>query len=345
MIKLKNINELELEGKKVFLRLDLDVPILNGEVEDDSRLRASLDTLDLLLKKLGNVIIAGHLGRPKGVEEKFTLAPIANWFAKHYATELVKGRIEQFDGWKIKEDLFILENLRFFEGEEKNSPEFSQKLASLADIYINDAFAVSHRAHASIVGVPGLLPHYPGIHLEKEIEALSRVLENPKRPLIVIIGGAKIETKSPMVRKMNSFADQLLVGGAIALELRNLLENDPNAIGEKKANILIANLTEDKKDIDLQSAESFAVAMKEGQTIIWNGLMGVVEEGLEAGTKRIVQGIIDSNAYSVVGGGDTVGYLQKIGLLDKFSFVSTGGGAMLEFLAGEKLPGIEALLT
>ena len=345
MERLKNINNLDLEGKKVFLRLDLDVPILNGGIEDDSRLKASLETLDLLLEKWGNVIIAGHLGRPNGVEEKYSLKPVANWFAKHFKTESIKGRIEQFDGWKIKDNLFVLENLRFFEGEEKNDLEFSKKLASLADIYVNDAFAVSHRSHASIVGVCNLLPHYVGVHLEKEIKVLSQVLENPKRPLVVIIGGAKIETKLPLVKKMNSLADYLLVGGLVALELKNLLDQDPNVLGEVKSKLLIASLTEDKKDIDLQSAGNFAEAIKNGQTIVWNGLMGIVEEGLETGTKEVATAITNSNIYSIVGGGDTVCYLQKIGLLDKFSFVSTGGGAMLGFLAGENLPGIDALLT
>jgi len=343
MIKLNTLKDVDLENKRILLRLDLDVPLENGQIVDDSRLVASLDTLNLLFKNFGNVIIAGHLGRPSGFDQKLSLAPIASWFAEKFQGELTKGRLGEFDGWKIKENLFILENLRFYKGEEENDPAFSQTLASLADIYINDAFAVSHRAHSSVVGVTKFLPHYAGLRLEKEVSVLSAVLENPKRPLIIVIGGAKIETKLPLVKKMNSFADTLLVGGKIAMELKDVLSNKQDQLGEGKSKLLIADSDDTGKDITQKSAADFSEAMENGATIVWNGLMGVVEEGFEDGTKIVAQGIINSSAYSVVGGGDTIGYLAKIGIFDKFSFVSMGGGAMLEFLAGDSLPGLEAL--
>jgi len=358
MINLKTLKDADLEGKKIFLRLDLDVPIENGEITDDSRLLASLDTLNFLFKNWGNVIIGGHLGRPTSKwqmangkwqidkeNRKFSLQPVTDWFAKHYSTSPIKGRIEQFEGWKIKDNLFILENLRFFEGEEKNDPEFSKKLASLADIYINDAFAASHRSHASIVGIPGILPHFAGLGLVKEIEGLSKVLDNPKKPLMVVIGGEKIETKLPLVKKMLFFADTVLVGGEIAQELKIRMDQNHNELGEIKAKLLTADLNSEEKDITPESAVQFSEELKKGSTIVWNGVVGVVEEGFEYGTKQISQAIEESGAYSVVGGGDTVGYLKKIGAINNFSFVSMGGGAMLEFLAGEKLPGIEALQT
>jgi len=248
MNKLQALKEADLEGKKIFLRLDLDVPIENGQIVDDSRLLASMDSLNYILSNWGNVIIAGHLGRPVGVYLKYTLEPVARWFAEKLQGTLEKGRIGEFEGWKIKDNFFVLENLRFFEGEEKNDPFFSQKLASLAEIYVNDAFAVSHRAHASIVGVPKILPHYAGLNLEKEIENLGKVLENPTRPLTIIIGGAKIETKLPLVKKMLTFADSVLVGGAIALELKTKMTENPSEFGEIKAKLITAELNSDKKD-------------------------------------------------------------------------------------------------
>lgn len=352
MYNLSDLKTANIKNKKVFLRLDLDIPLLkDGKIEDDTRLKDSLETLDYLLKNGATVFIAGHLGRPKGVDNKLSLLPIASWYAKELRiakNELQKTKIEDFDGFKISDNLYLLENIRFYKGEEANDSEFSKKLASLADIYINDAFAVSHRNHASIVGVARLLPHFAGFRLRKEVETLSSLLENPKRPLVVIVGGAKIETKLPLVEKMHQFADYVLVGGKIAEETRTLLRVQHEKVPNRKSVLLVADLNSGETDITPKDAENFLQIINLAKTIVWNGPVGKTEgseKNLEIGTAKLAKGIAQSGAYTVVGGGDTIGYLKKIGLLEKFSFVSTGGGAMLEFLSGEKLPGLQALVN
>ncbi|PJE58073.1 MAG: phosphoglycerate kinase [Candidatus Portnoybacteria bacterium CG10_big_fil_rev_8_21_14_0_10_36_7] len=351
MINLPDLKTADVKNKKILLRLDLDVPLsIDGDIEDDTRLKDSLETLEYLLSSEAIVIIVGHLGRPEGKDEKLSLKPIANWFLNQLqitSNDLSVTNIEDFEGFKFSDKLFLLENIRFYKEEEENNPDFAKKLAGLTDIYINDAFAVSHREHASIVGVVKLLPHYAGFRLKKEIETLSSLLENPKRPFVVIIGGAKIETKLPLVEKMHQFADYVLVGGKIAEETRVLLKVQHEKVAERKSVLLVADLNEDETDTMQNSVENFLQIINLAKTIIWNGPIGKTEgqeEDLEIGTAKLAKGIVESGAYAVVGGGDTIGYLKKINLLDKFSFVSTGGGAMLEFLSGEKLPGIEALI-
>jgi len=366
MINLPDLRTAQVNDKKVFLRTDIDVPLsqqtTNNKqqttIADDTRLRDSLETLKYLLDNEAQVILAGHLGRPEGVDQKLSLKPIAQWFAEELGIKNYDSRIKNLnglDGFEISDKLFLLENLRFNNGEESNPTTrsgqvFSKKLASLADIYVNDAFASSHRAHASVVGIAKLLPHYAGFMLEKEIDTLSTLMDNPKRPLAVIIGGAKIETKLPLVEKMHEFADYVLVGGLIAEETKVLLkiqhEKVDPPVGGRKSALIVADLVENETDITSKDAENFLQITNLAKTIVWNGPVGKTEgnEGnLEIGSAKIARGIIDAGVYSVVGGGDTIGYLKKIGLLEKFSFVSTGGGAMLEFLSGEKLPGIEAL--
>jgi phosphoglycerate kinase len=350
---LKNAN---VKNRKVFLRSDLDVPITNGKIEDDTRLISAIPTIEYLLKQNAEIIIAGHLGRPKGVDKAFSLEPVAKWFDlifkispagdKHDLRFEKRG---EFEGWEIGPSIFLLENLRFNAGEEKNDPEFSKKLASLAEIYVNDAFAMCHRNHASIVGITKFLPHFAGLHLEKEIEVLSDVLKNPKRPLVVIIGGAKIETKLPLVEKMHHIADYVLVGGKIVEETKILIKVQHEKIVGQKAVLLVADTITDNSDITPKDAENFLQIINLAKTIVWNGSMGIIggkSESLasEEGSKKIAEGILQTKAYSVVGGGDTVEYINKLGILNKFSFASTGGGAMLNLLSGEKLPGIEALL-
>jgi|SRR3989344_355603 len=362
MINLHDLKNADVNGKKVFLRTDLDVPLseqstINNQqltIEDDTRLLDGLDTLNYLLDNGAHVILAGHLGRPGGVDQKLSLKPIAQWFAEKLGIKNYDARIKNlndFDGFEISDKLFLLENLRFNSGEESNDPEFSKKLASLAQIYVNDAFASSHRAHASVVGIAELLPHFAGFMLKKEIDTLLSLMDNPKRPLTVIIGGAKIETKLPVVEKMHQIADYVLVGGLIAEETIALLKVQHEKVsplaGGRKSALLIADLNEDETDITSKDAENFLQIISLAKTIIWNGPVGKTEgnEGnLKIGSAKLAKGIAESGAYTVVGGGDTISYLKKIGLLDKFSFVSTGGGAMLEFLSGEKLPGIEVLL-
>jgi len=341
---LKSVKDIEVKGKNVFLRVDLDVPIKNGNIEDTTRLDGWFETFEYLIRQGAVVILAGHLGRPNGKDEKLTLLPIANYICQKINSNSEKTTIGKFEGWKLAENVFVLENLRFFKQEEENEIEFSKKLAGLADIYVNDAFASSHREHASIVGITKFIPSFAGFRLLKEVEALSGVLENPKRPLCVIIGGAKIETKLPLVSKMHSFADFVLVGGEIAENTKVLLKIAHEKLSGKKSVLLVADLTLDGKDITLKSAENFIQVCQNAATIVWNGPMGLIEEKeYEKATEILANGIVNVGAYKIVGGGDTIAFLRKQNLIDKFDFISTGGGAMLEFLSGGKLPGLGVL--
>lgn len=345
------LKDADIKVKTIFLRADLDVPLVGGKIDDDTRLKAALPTIEYLLKQDCKVIIAGHLGRPKGIDKSLSLKPVAEWFKaklKINSEELIMGKRGEFDGWEVGLNIFLLENLRFNPGEEKNDPEFAKKLAGLAEIYVNDAFAMTHRNHASIVGITEFLPHFAGFHLQKEIESLTKGMDNPKRPLVVIVGGKKIETKLPLVEKMHRIANYVLVGGKIAEESKVLVKVAHEKIEGQKSILLVADETPDRLDITDKSAENFLQIIGIAKTIIWNGSMGLIggkSETLESekGTKKIAEGILKTDAYTIVGGGDTVEYLNKLGILGKFSFASTGGGAMLSFLSGEKLPGIEAL--
>ena len=284
LIKLPIIDE-TVKNKKVLVRGDIDIP--DG---DFFRLKVIKPTLDFLLNNNCQIILCGHRGRPNGkVVPELSTKIIAGWFGNQFQ---------------------VLENLRFDPREEANDPDFARQLADLAEVYVNEAFADSERAHASIVGIPKLLPHYAGFRLAKEVEVLSKVLENPVRPLLVIIGGAKIETKQPLIDKMKSFADAVVVGGKLATE---------------------------EKDFMIESLPS-------AKTIVWNGVFGEVETGNVAGTQKLVDLILaQTQAFKIVGGGDTVAFLDKLRLTDKFDWVCSGGGSMLKFLAGETLPGIEVL--
>ncbi len=344
MINLRSLIGIDISGKTILLRADLDVPLARGEISDDFRLVTSLETINYLLKQTKTIVIIGHLGRPEKEDKNLSLKVVAEWYADKLKGNLKEAEAKGFSGWEILPGLVLLENLRFYKEEEENDLDFSKKLASLADIYVNDAFASSHRAHASIVGITQYLPHFAGFRLQKEVEVLSQILENPKRPLCVIIGGAKIETKLPLVEKMHAFADFVLVGGEIAENDKVLLKVQHESLKGKRSILLVADLTADLKDITSKSAENFVQIIQNAKTIVWNGPMGVVEEKeSQNGTNILAEGIVQVAADTIVGGGDTITFLKEKNLLDKFSFVSTGGGAMLEFLAGEKPPGIEVL--
>lgn len=338
-----------LSGKTVLVRVDTNVAIDRDGVVDDTRLAVCKKTIDFIFEKGGDVTIIGHLGRPGGKKDpEFSLLPVAKWFAREYNGSVAPKEYGKFPGWEITDRLSILENIRFFSEEEKNDAIFARELALLGDVFVNEGFSVSHRAHASVVGITKFLPSYAGIHLMREIEALSKILNNPERPLAVVIGGAKIETKLPTVEMMCKIADSVLVGGIIAQE-----EDVLSGVCEKQngaTELVIAKLTPDKTDIDKKSVDDFIQILNKAKMIVWNGPLGLIrkkqdrdEKDTEAGTRDIAEAIIKTNAYTIVGGGDTLAYLSELGLLDKFSFVSTGGGAMLDFLSGEKLPGIEAL--
>lgn len=340
---LRSVKEADVKDKIVLLRADLDVPIKNSTILDDSRLKAWFKTFEYLLENQTQIIIAGHLGRPDGKSEKLSLLPVVSWLKRklRLTKKLELCEKDGFSGWELTDDIFFLENLRFFKEEEENNPQFAQKLASLAQIYVNDAFASSHRAHASIVAITKFLPSFAGLRLLEEVKVLSQILENPKRPLGVVIGGAKIETKLPLVEKMHKFADYVLVGGEIAENDRVILK----VAHEKTPGRSILLISERQgEDATLKSVENFLQVLKNSQTIVWNGPLGQIEKKRwQKGTEILAQGIVKTSAFTVVGGGDTIGFLKKLGLLNKFSFVSTGGGAMLEFLSGEKLPGLIAL--
>lgn len=309
------------------VRCDLDVPLrtvqstefrVQREVEDDTRLRECLPTIKYLLEHGASVVIIGHLGRPDGnVVGELKMEP-------------VRERLAELLG---SNNFTLLENLRFDPREESNDPEFSKELASLGDFYVNEAFAASHREHSSIVGIPKLLPHCAGFHFASEVENLSKVLENPKTPLVFVIGGAKPETKLPLVSEFAQKATWVLVGGTLV-----------RGESSKLKNIIFADLTDDSLDISKNSAEEFIKIIKSAGTVVWNGPMGKYEDEKSAqGTKKIAEGVAEFEGFSVVGGGDTIAALKKFELLDKIDYVSTGGGAMLEFLAKGTLPGIKAL--
>ncbi len=337
MIKLPVVDQIsDISGKRIFVRGDIDVPLNEGHIKDDTRLRDIWPTIEFLLSKNCQVVLAGHLGRPEGkVVPELSSRPVASWVSDH-----VNGQVSEIQGgFKVNEQIIVLENLRFNPGEEENSPEFAQHLASLAEVYVNESFAVDEREHASIVGVPKLLPHYAGFRLAREIEVLSKVLENPARPLVVIIGGAKLETKIPLISKMENVADAVIVGGKLLSEIKI---GSPIMAMEK---VKILRLTDNTKDITLESIDRQSAILASAGTIVWNGPVGLVEEyNYQVGTRRIAELVAASPAYKIVGGGDTVGFLEKLGLTEKYDWVCSGGGSMLKFLAGEKLPGVEALL-
>lgn len=326
------------------MRIDCDVDIRNGKILDDTRLLSSIQSLRLLLKNNCTIKLVGHLGRPDGHDLACTLRPIAKWYA-HFLRSELNETVSPFGGWNIGKNITLYENIRFFTEEEHNDPAFAQSLAEQADVFVNEAFAVSHRAHASTVGITKYLPSYAGIHFTREVSELEKVLEAPKRPLVVIIGGAKIETKLPMVEKMHEVADYVLVGGEVADHTKELIKVQHDHSKNKRSIVLMADLIESGLDITVKSAENFSRIIENAKTVVWNGPVGQTGKNplTEQGTRIIAQTIAHSHAYSIVGGGDTLSYLRQHRMLDKFNFVSVGGGAMLEFLSGGKLPAIEAL--
>lgn len=341
--------------KKVLLRLDLDVPLVRKSdrwvVADDFRLRAGLETLKLCLNHASSVVILGHLGRPSGKEvPELSVTPIINWLESQPTQKnLPQGKIH------------VLENLRFKAGEESQDEQFAKELAALGDVFVNESFAAYHKASSTTV-LPTLLPHAAGLRFAKEVEVLTRVRENPKKPLVVIIGGVKVEDKLPAIEVMSKIADAVLVGGKLVSELAGPAgsqpQNLPTALtsagphsGAPRSpspafsypNILVGKLNKQGTDIAPETTQSWEKVIMNAKMILWNGPMGRVEEDQNDQTRLIAQMVIKSRAESIVGGGDTIAALTKWGLRDKFSFISTGGGAMLKFLADGTLPTIEAL--
>lgn len=340
MTNLPSLESGDIKNKKVILRYECDVRLSEGkEILDEARLISGFSTIEYLLENNCEVILIGHLRRPEGWEEKYSLLPIAKWFANEFEVEEAEVNLGKFKGWRIKDDLFLIENLRFFKEEKENDSNFAKDLAELGEVYINEAFGSSHREHASIVGIPKILPHFPGFHFTKEVKVLESVINSPKKPLTIVLGGAKMETKLPIIAKMHNIADYILIGGKITDGDRKTIEN----IKSDNAKIIIAQSSEDRKDIIKTSLSEFENIISQSEMIVWNGPMGYIEGGFEDSTLTIAKAIINSNVYRIAGGGDTVAFLNKHNLFDRFDFVSMGGGAMLQFLSGVSLPGVVAL--
>jgi len=340
----RSVREADVAGRRVLVRADLNVPLEEGKVADDTRIRASLPTLELLLQRgAAHVAVCSHLGRPKGPDPAFAMEPVARRLGELLSDE----RIE------------VLENTRFDPGEAKNDAEVARRLADGNDLYVNDAFGSAHRAHASTEGVAHLLPAYAGLLLERELEMLGRLLGEVERPLVLVAGGAKVDDKIGVLENLGQRADTVLVGGKMAEQLReeNPLPYDAQlptdvvaaAAFEADAESRIApydDLPQGWLGLDIGPAtrESFAAAIRDARTVFWNGPMGVFEWPRFAdGTKAVAQAVAEAEAFTVVGGGDSVRAIHELGLADGVSWVSTGGGASLELLEGKELPGVAAI--
>jgi phosphoglycerate kinase len=387
----KSVADAPLKGKKVLLRCDFNVPLKNGVIGDDTRIRAALETVRFILKEGGSVIACSHLGRPKGqVVPEMSLKPVAERLSEllglpvDMAPDCVGAETEAMAKALQPGGVLLLENLRFHKEEEKNDPGFAKALSSLADIYVSDAFGTVHRAHASTAGVADYLPAYCGFLIERELKALGGAVENPVRPLVAVLGGAKVADKLAVIDHLLDKADTLLIGGGMSytfakakggqignslldeekLEYVQKMMDKAKAKGVKlllPVDTLVATaVSSDAEtkyvtagqipdgwegvDIGPETRKLFAAEIEKAGTVIWNGPMGVFEEPKFAGgTMAVAEAMAACKGITVIGGGDSVSAVQKAGLADKMSHISTGGGASLEFLEGKELPGIACL--
>ena len=344
---MKNIKDINVAEKRILVRCDFNVPLDgDGNISDDFRIRETLPTIKYLIENKAKIILMSHLGEPDGkvvpalkldkVQEK--LSELLSFDVKK-AEDCIGSEVAELVNNLKPGEVLLLENLRFHKGETENDPEFAKELSKIADIYINEAFSVCHRAHASIVGVPKYLPGFPGFLLEKEIFDLNKILENPEKPMLAIIGGKKVETKTKVINKISKVADFVIISGLIkkeAIEKKIEFDFPEKIVGPLDS---LGAL-----DIDEESIELFKGKIKNARTVLWNGPFGKTEDKMHMkGTLEIAKAIIESKAYSVVGGGETIEFLTRQGLLSEFSHVCAGGGAMLSYLSGDKLPGLEAL--
>ncbi len=386
-MRLKTIQGVNVRNKRVLVRVDFNVFMKGGAVADDFRIQRTIPTIRYLLKNNAKVIMVTHFGRPEedGVAE-LSVKPLARQLEKDlghkvfFAGDCI-GPKAQRAALKLKSrEIVMLENLRFHEEEERNDEAFASKLASLADLYVNEAFSVCHRAHASVEAVTRFLPSYAGFLLEEEVRVLHRAYSRPKLPLVIVMGGAKIETKEKLVKRFFDKANDILLGGMIAnfvLRVKGIAigksEVDANVDGRIKEldwtsvklhlplDVVVAKevsasawlktkgigkVENDEIILDIgpDTVELFSAIVRTAKTIIWNGPLGYFELApFSAGTNAFVKAMAQSKAFTIIGGGDSVAVVDALGLRDKINFVSTGGGAMLDFLAGEPMPGIDAL--
>jgi phosphoglycerate kinase len=360
---MKTIRDLNIKGKRVLVRCDFNVPLStqtglfkersacnamrSREILDDFRIKQILPTINYLLKNKAKIILMSHLGRPEGrIVESLKMDSIQVRLTEYLDVSITKAQdcigkeIEEWTKKMEEEEILILENLRFHKEEEENDRDFAKALSEMGDIYINEAFGVCHRSHASITGITEFLPSVAGFLLEKEIKELSTLLDNPKKPMVAVIGGAKAETKAKVINKILKVADWVLSSSLIQ---KGIFEQKIKIENSKKI-IFPEDEIGEGRDIGPKTIELFKEKISEAKTIFWNGPFGRIEEKeFSGGTAEIARAIARSNAYSVIGGGETVEFANKLNLLGEFNYVSTGGGAMLEFLSGEKLPGIEVL--
>ena len=388
----KTIEDIQVQGKRVLVRCDFNVPQdENGNISDDRRIVAALPTIQYLMKNGAKVVLCSHLGRPKrGFEEKFSLAPVAKRLselldkqvvlAKDVVGESAKSSVARMN----EGDVVLFENVRFYKEEEKNDPEFAKQLASLADIYVNDAFGTAHRAHASTAGVADYLPAVSGYLIKKEIEYLGKVLTSPEKPIAAILGGAKVSDKIGVIENLIEKVDSLIIGGGMAytflkakgynigtsiceydkLDLANELMEKAK---QKGVNLMLPVETVIGKefkadteskvvpsteipdgwmglDIGPATVRQFSEEVKKAKTVIWNGPMGVFEfPEFAKGTKAIAAALAESDATTIIGGGDSAAAVEQMGFAERMTHISTGGGASLEFLEGKELPGIACL--
>lgn len=392
----KTVKDLDVKGKKVLVRVDFNVPLSKeekGKIADDARIKAAIPTINYLSENGAKVILMSHLGRPKGeANPEFSLKPVADYLANEYKDKFTFIPSDLVVDEKVKEEvnkledgqIALLENTRYRKEETKNGEDFAKELASLADLYVNDAFGTSHRAHASNVGVASILPSAVGFLIEKEIEVMGKALEDPDHPFVSILGGAKVSDKIGVIENLITKVDTILIGGGMAYTFlkaqgkeigKSLLEEDKmdlslELIEKAKANgveillpvdVVIAdkieagvateivdidNIPVDKEALDIgpKTAKLFADKIKEAKTVVWNGPMGVFEiKEFSNGTNEVAKALAESDAVTIVGGGDSALAIEMAGLKDKITHVSTGGGASLEFLEGKELPGITAI--
>ncbi|MBU9850673.1 phosphoglycerate kinase [Rahnella aceris] len=376
------MSDLDLAGKRVLIRADLNVPVKDGKVTSDARIRASLPTIEIALKQGARVMVTSHLGRPTEGEynEEFSLLPVVNYLKEHLKSPVRLAK-DYLDGVEVAEgELVVLENVRFNKGEKKDDEVLSKKYAALCDIYVMDAFGTAHRAQASTHGVGKFAPiACAGPLLSAELEALGKALGNPARPMVAIVGGSKVSTKLTVLDSLSKIADQLIVGGGIAntfvaaqgnnvgkslyeadlvgtasklletcdipvpTDVRVATEFSETAVATVKS---VKDIKDDEQILDMgdESAYRLAEIIKNAKTILWNGPVGVFEfPNFRKGTEIVAQAIADSDAFSIAGGGDTLAAIDLFGIADKISYISTGGGAFLEFVEGKALPAVVML--